>query len=122
MEIVVRGERSEWNRPCEWCWRAREAETLSACGDGQSSSSNAMDGQENDQRNEASASRRKIELLREQLGPADEVDEDECRYRCFVEKQTLGELFSFMCCPECQSISNFEVVFGEGWDTQERSR
>lgn len=78
MEIVVRGERSEWNRPCEWCWRAREAETLSACGDGQSSSSNAMDGQENDQRKEASASRRKTELLHEQLGPADEVDEDEC--------------------------------------------
>ena len=42
--------------------------------------------------------------------------------QCFIERQTLGELFSFMCCPECQSISNFEAVFGEGWDTQERSR
>lgn len=60
--------------------------------------------------NEPSTSKRKLELLREHLGPADQIEDGQTKERCFVEIQVLNTLFT---CAECGSVGNFDVCFGD---------
>lgn len=83
----------------------------SGCAD--SESPQLMAGLQDQQNMPSSTSKRKIDMLREQLGSADVIDEDETKQRCFVELQTLTNLFRTVACAECSTVGDFDVCFGE---------
>ena len=63
--------------------------------------------------NEPSTSKRKLELLREHLGPADQIEDGQTKERCLVQIQVLNTLLRTVACAECGTVGNFDVCFGD---------
>lgn len=63
--------------------------------------------------NLTSASRRKLKLVKEKIGPTDAVKDVETKERCIIELETLKDLFAMFTCSECGTEGSFDVYFGE---------